>query len=254
VYHDELLNPYVEPSIYERAVSDYNIINGKEYSCVGGLNYCKDGSRILKYGYIYIEEKDTVIYDNILIFDESWEIGDTTTWRQERGVFNKDSLKWLTVYETVVNIGYLNGLKYWDLELNGWKCRWLQGVGYIDGGRDIFEEYNEFIGGPSTTLICCTEANGDTLYVDRDLLYMLSTGIRNISAEDISIAQQDGECVVTLPMVSEWAVTLYNAAGVSVACKAGEGSEIFLPVESKGTYILVLEVGGKQYTKKIAIK
>ena len=80
-----------------------------------------------------------------------------------------------------------------------------------------------------------------------------NTNIEPLKIEDISITQQDGECIVTLPVAAEWAVTLYNAAGISVACKAGEGDEIFLPVEGNGTYILVLEVGGKQYTKKVMI-
>ena len=249
---DELSNPYAEPQVYSRVVSDYNIINGKEYSCVGGLNYCKDGSRILKYGYIYIEEKDTVICDNILIFDESWEVGDTTTWL---GLgFNEDSLKWLPVHETVVGIGYLNGLKYWDLELYEWKCRWLQGVGYVKGGRGILEEYNRAVGGPTTTVICCTDSNGDTLYVDRDALQLLPTGIRDICAEEISIRQNDRGCTVTLPDNAKWSATLYNSNGTAVARKAGEGCEIILPAENKGTHILVLNIDGKEYTKKVVIK
>ncbi len=253
VCYDKLLNPYAEPSIISYTVSDYKVINDKEYSYIRGVNYCKDGSRILKYGKIYIEEKDTTIYGDMLVLDESWEIGDTTTWRDDNA-FNEDSLKWLTVYETVVDIGYLNGLKYWDLELNGWKCTWLQSVGYIKGGRDFFEEYNRRVGGPFTTVICCVDSNGDTLYVDRDALQLLPTGISNISADDIYIAQLDGECVVSLPAASEWTATLYNAAGVSVAHKSGECGEIILPTESKGTHILVLDVDGKQYTKKVVIK
>ena len=253
VCYKKLLNPYAEPSITSYTVSDYKVINDKEYSYIRGVNYCKDGSRILKYGKIYIEEKDTTIYGDMLIFDESWEIGDTTTWRDDHA-FNEDSLKWLTVYETVVDIGYLNGLKYWDLELNGWKCTWLQGVGYIKGGRDFFEEYNRRVGGPVTTVICCTDSNGDTLYVDREALLLLPTGIHNTYTEDISIKQQGGECTVTLPTATKWSATLYGSNGATVAHKVGEGSEIILTAESKGTHILLLDIDGKQYTKKVVIK
>ena len=175
-----------------------------------------------------------------LVFDENWIIGDKTT----LPIQIQDN-----IYAEIIEVGELQGRKYWNV--NGWYT-WLQDVGYIKY-RMFFDAHKPLSGSKLYDLICCIEANGDTLYVDRDLLYMLSTGIRNISAEDISITQQDGECIVTLPGAAEWAVTLYNAAGVSVACKAGEGSEIFLPVEGKGTHILVLEVGGKQYTKKVMI-
>ena len=98
------------------------------------------------------------------------------------------------------------------------------------------------------------QANGDTLYVNRDYLYMLSTDIHNISSEDISINQQDGECIVTLPTAAKWSATLYNSNGVAVARKAGEGGEIILPAESKGVHVLVLNIDGKEYTTKVTIK
>ena len=49
-------------------------------------------------------------------------------------------------------------------------------------------------------------------------------------------------------------VTLYGSNGATVAHKVGEGSEIFLHAESKGIHILVLNIDGKEYTKKVAIK
>jgi hypothetical protein len=39
-----------------------------------------------------------------------------------------------------------------------------------------------------------------------------------------------------------------------VVRKAGEGSEIILPAESKGVHILVLNIDGKEYSEKVVIK
>ena len=222
-------------------IKGYTTINGYKYSKLyEGNSFAasirKEGTKYICYYTNWNVNKDT------LVFDESWNVGDTTV----IGDPNPRDPR-CTVAET----GYIQGRKYWDIE--GEHLRWVQGVGFVNAAEPFQIEHGK-AASATFALICCTEANGDTLYVDRDLLYMLSTGIRNISAEDISITQQDGECIVTLPVAAEWAVTLYNAAGVSVACKAGEGSEIFLPVEGNGTYILILEVGGKQYTKRIAIK
>ena len=238
------VNPYdSQEEILTCVVNGDTTLAGKKYKKVHFLRnetsdismlIRRDGSKIYqRYGSYGKWNPDT------LVFDESWNKGDKTT------LPIQDDL-----YAEIIGTGELQGRRYWNI--GGWYT-WLQDVGYIKL-RMFLDAYEPLHGGKLYTLICCTEANGDTLYVDRDLLYMLSTGIRNISAEDISITQQDGECIVTLPMVAEWAVTLYNAAGISVACKAGEGDEIFLPVEGNGTYILVLEVGGKQYTKKVMIR
>ena len=194
---------------------------------------------------------DHVMYDvNLKVGDKIWwdinqtvvEIGDTIFedspdvvrkyWRHNAG-----SNRWEEeeVYEALNHI---------------W---WIEGIGRLSKPYYYGEDCSVGV-----MLMCCINANGDTIYRNKKYVeavkeYIRMTGIRNISAEYIFITQQDGECVVTLPVAAEWAVTLYNAAGVSVACKAGEGSEIFLPTNSCGTHILVLEVGGKQYTKKVMI-
>jgi hypothetical protein len=80
------------------------------------------------------------------------------------------------------------------------------------------------------------------------------TNIEPLTSGDISIAQANGECIVTLPDAAKWSATLYNSNGVAVVRKAGEGSEIILPAESKGVHILVLNIDGKEYTKKVVIK
>ena len=133
---------------------------------------------------------------------------------------------------------------------------WIEGIGSLSQPLPYFIDAHDCA--CFHALLYCINPEGDTIYRNQKYIDLIApyfnTNIEPLKIDDISITQQDGECIVTLPMVAEWAVTLYNAAGVSVACKAGEGSEIFLPVEGKGTHILVLEVGGKQYTKKVMIK
>jgi hypothetical protein len=91
--------------------------------------------------------------------------------------------------------------------------------------------------------------------VNRDLLYLLETGVENISADEVSFTQQGSECVVTLPAdVAAWEATLSNSVGVTVARRSGEGSEIILPATSKGTHILVIKADGRVVKKKVFIK
>ena len=77
------------------------------------------------------------------------------------------------------------------------------------------------------------------------------TGVNGISEENVTVVQRGGECVVTLPYASAWSATLYNSMGAAVARRSGEGSEIILPATSKGTHILVLNVGGRVVKKKV---
>lgn len=196
----------------------------------------RDGSKIYqRYGSYGKWNPDT------LVFDENWTMGNKTT----LPIQNQGDL-----YAEIIEVGELQGRKYWDV--NGWYT-WLQDVGYIRG-RMFFDAHMPPHGGKLYDLICCTEANGDTLYVNRDFLYMLTTGISGICVDDIPIKQQGGECTVTLPTATKWSATLYGSNGATVAHKVGEGSEIILPAESKGTHILLLDIDGKQYTKKVVIK
>jgi hypothetical protein len=54
--------------------------------------------------------------------------------------------------------------------------------------------------------------------------------------------------------IPQWSATLYNSNGVCVAQREGEGSEMFLSTDSKGTHILVVKAGGRVIEKKIALK
>ena len=196
--------------------------------------------------------------DDHVMYDENLKVGDKVWWEQNQTVVEIGD----TVFEESPNVVR----KYWrhnagtdwyyeeDLYTRLNHIWWIEGIGRLS--------YPYYIGVDCIChdmLMCCINANGDTIYKNKKYVeavkdYIRITGMRGICADNISIAQHDGECIVTLPVAAEWAVTLYNAAGVSVACKAGEGSEIFLPVDGKGTHILVLEVGGKQYTKKVMIR
>ena len=111
------------------------------------------------------------------------------------------------------------------------------------------------MGGVSVDVICCVDPGNDTLYVNRDLLHLLETDIETISSDEISFTQRGGECVVTLPLdAAAWEATLSNSVGVTVARRSGEGCEIILPATSKGTHILVVNVGGRVVKKKVFIK
>ena len=244
----EYVNPHIDSDVLEYRTIKHDTINEKCYSSINLFAelYRKVGCKILT--------KTPNNDSENLIFNESWEVGDTTTWIQE-DVYDVDSMKFVKKYETIVKTGYINGLKYWDLNINGWESTWLQGVGYIKGGRTILEECNWRIGGPSETVICCVEANGDTLYVNRDILHLIQTSVNNLSADNISVTPADDGCFVTLGSDAvEWTATLYNSNGVTVAQQQGNGSEIFLPTDSKGTHILVVKAGGRVVKKKIMLR
>ena len=195
---------------------------------------------------------DHVMYDvNLKVGDKIWwdinqtvvEIGDTVFedspdvvrkyWRHNAG-----SNRWEEeeVYEALNHI---------------W---WIEGIGRLSKPYYYGEDC-----GVGVMLMCCINANGDTIYRNKKYVegvkeYMRMTGIRNINTEDITIAQANGECIVTLPTAAKWSATLYGSNGATVAHKVGEGSEIFLHAESKVIHILVLNIDGKEYTKKVVMK
>jgi hypothetical protein len=155
------------------------------------------------------------------------------------------------LYANITSIGELQGRKYWNVF--GW-YKWLKGVGYINTLM-FFDTYSGMTGNNIYSLICCVDPGNDTLYVNRDLLYMLETGVDKISADEVSFTQQGSECIVTLPAdVAAWEATLSNSVGVTVARRSGEGSEIVLPATSKGTHILVIKADGRVVKKKVYIK
>lgn len=234
-----LVEPPMVESLYTAYIKGCSIINGYSYSKLrpgytGGYNlFRKDGTKW------YVYKRD--IERDSLVFDESWNVGDTawvsTESRSLCGVISK--------------IGEIQGRKYWIMD-GSYSGIWVEDVGFID--RYPIENSSVF-NGFSFELICCVEPTGDTLYVNRDLFYMFDVdGITGASNKDVVVSQSGNECLVTLPEICMWKAALYSCSGVTVARLSGEGCEILLPTTSKGAHILVLDVGGKLVTKKLFIK
>ena len=133
---------------------------------------------------------------------------------------------------------------------------WIEGIGSISQPIPYF--INEVDCACYEMLLYCINSEGDTIYRNKKYIDLVApyfkTNMKPLTAGDISTKQADGECIVTLPTATKWSATLYGSNGAIVASKAGEGSEIILPAESKGTHILVLNIDGTEYTKKVVIK
>ena len=193
-----------------------------------------------------------------VMYDENLKVGDKIWWDINQTVVEIGD----TVFEESPDVVR----KYWRHNAGG--NRWeeadtyeaLNHIWWIEGiGRLSMPYYFGEDCGYAVMLMCCINANGDTIYKNKKYVevvkeYMKTTGVASPKIEDISIRQQGGECIVTLSNTAKWSATLYSSNGTAVARKAGEGCEIILPAESKGTYILVLNIDGKNYTKKVAIK
>ena len=223
--------------IYFDATGD-TIINGNIHTIISRNKHTTIGSNtfVRWYGTKCIEYIPEMQRDTLL-FDESWKVGDTI------------SVHPLLSPVPIVETGLLYSRKYWKWEKRG---TWLQGIGYIDNIPFLYEiNANSH----STKLICCIEANGDTLYVDRDILHFIQTSVNNPSAGNLTITPADGGCLVTLGSDAvEWTATLYNSNGVTVAQQQCSGSEAFLPTDSKGTHILVVKAGDRVVKKKIMLR
>ena len=234
-----LVEPPMKESLYTAYILGSSTIDGYSYAKLrpgysSGYNLVRrEGSK----WYIYKQDAAR----ETLLFDESWSVGDTA-W-----VSPDDP----SLHSVVDDIGEAQGRKYWVLG-GYFSGTWLQGVGFVD--RYPLEN-SPLSNGYSFDLICCVEANGDTLYANRELFYMFDdTGVNGISEENVTVVQRGGECVVTLPYADAWSVTLYNSVGAAVARRSGEGSEIILPATSKGTHILVVNADGRVVKKKVFIK
>ena len=234
-----LVKPPMKETLYTSYILGDSTIDGRNYSKLRP-GYTSAYNLVRKEGTKwYLYKKD--VARETLLFDESWNVGDTA-W------VSPDAP---SLHSVVDNIGETQGRKYW--EIGGYfSATWLQGVGFID--RYPLEN-SSVSNGFSFDLICCVEANGDTLYTNRELFYMFDdTGVNGISEENVTALQRGGECIITLPYADAWNATLFNSVGAAVAHRSGEGSEIILPTTSKGTHILVLNVGGRVLKKKVFIK
>ena len=242
------------------------------YICIGEDDYITDGD-LLRYSdgkYLryytdasYREEykkcnPEKFLGDDHVMYDENLKVGDKVWWEKNQTVVEIGD----TVFEENPNIVR----KYWrhnagtDTYYEEELYTRLNHIWWVEGvGRLSLPYYIGIDCICNDMLMCCINANGDTIYKNKEYVeavkeYMRMTGIRNINAEDITIAQANGECIVTLPTVAKWSAVLYNSNGIAVARKAGEGSEIILPAESKGVHVLALNIDGKEYTKKVVIR
>ncbi len=85
----------------------------------------------------------------------------------------------------------------------------------------------------------------------------IPTSIKEVQCstdDNIAITITAGGLSVDLGAATDWSATLYNSNGVTVAQQQGNGSEIFLPTDSKGTHILVVKAGGKVVKKKVLLR
>ena len=134
---------------------------------------------------------------------------------------------------------------------------WVEGIGSLS--QPIPYEIGEVDCTCYHMLLYCINPTGDTIYRNQKYIDLVEpyfkTNIPALKSSAVSFSQRGGECVVTLPYDAlAWSATLYNSVGAAVARRSGEGSEIILPATSKGTHILVLNVGGRVVKKKVFVK
>ena len=133
---------------------------------------------------------------------------------------------------------------------------WVEGIGSLS--QPIPYEIGEVDCACYHMLLYCINPTGDTIYRNQKYIDLVEpyfkTNIPALKSDNVTFYQRGGECVVTLPYADAWSATLYNSVGAAVARRSGEGSEIILPATSKGTHILVLNVGGRVVKKKVFIK
>ena len=103
-------------------------------------------------------------------------------------------------------------------------------------------------------LIYCINPAGDTIYRNTEYMNYM-TSITPLPEIKMSLTpSSDGLWVNLGANIPQWNAALYNSNGVCVAQREGEGSEMFLSTDSKGTHILVVKAGGRVIKKKIALK
>ena len=172
------INPTVNyNNIITCLVSGDTILAGHSYKKVHFTNHAtndtdvsmlirRDGSKIYqRYGSYGKWNPDT------LVFDENWQKGDKTTLP-----FGHNADGTISSYAEIFETGQIEGRKYWNINDS---YTWVQDVGYITT-RLFFDAYGINYGGSLYDVICCVEANGDTLYVNRDILHSSFSQVGNM--------------------------------------------------------------------------
>ena len=213
-----------------------------------------------KYLFYLPDEKDYIgdkgyIGDDYLFFDENLKTGDLLSLVE----------KIYSIGDTVFDDSPNDVRKYWKkqhLENDYSRFSVLNDVLWVEGIGSLSQPIPYFIGEYDCAcyqmLLYCINSSNDTIYRNQKFIDIvapyLNTNISILKSDEISFTQRGGECVVTLPCEAAWSATLSNSVGVTVASRSGEGSEIILPATSKGTHILVVNVGGMVVKKKVFIK
>ena len=213
-----------------------------------------------KYLFYLPDEKENVddgcyVGDDYVFFDENLKEGDLLSFVE----------KIFSVGDTVFDDSPNNVRKYWKKQhlendysrfsaLND--VLWVNGIGSLSQPIPYFIE--EYDCACYQMLLYCINSSNDTIYRNQKFIDLVApyfnTNVSMLKSDEVSFTQQGGECVVTLPCDAVWSATLSNSVGVTVARRSGEGDEIILPATSKGTHILVVNVGGRVVKKKVFIK
>ena len=196
--------------------------------------------------------------DDHVMYDENLKVGDSVWWEKNQKIAE--------IGDTIFDASPTVKRKYWrhsghygraeERDVYGalndiW---WIEGIGRLSYPYYYAEDYSTL-----WMLMCCINADGDTIYKNNKYMDAVApyfkTVISGIAADNISITPTDGGCLVALGSDAvEWTATLYNSNGVTVAQQQGNGSEVFLPTDSKGTHILVVKAGGRVVKKKIMLR
>ena len=257
-----------------------SVINGKTYKkMINIINY-RSGETLVGYYptfFVRIEDGKHLFYkpyingfgntvsdtyfigDDFVFFDEKIRVGDIMkTYDGERIAYIGDTLfedsfdkkrkLWKYLYSENMSSRYREAINC---------IAWVEGIGSLS--QPIPYHINAVDCACYHMLLYCIESTGDTIYRNQKYIDLLEpyfpTDISSpLLSMDISFAQTDGGCKINLPSVTDWSATLYNSNGVTVAQQQGNGSEIFLPTDSKGTHILVVKAGDKVVKKKVLLR
>ena len=163
--------------------------------------------------------------------------------------------------DTVFQDSFDKKRKYWRLDINGYNHLYqivLNNICWVEGIGQLIQPAPRFINRVDCAcydmLTYCINPAGDTIYRNNKYIDYL-TSIASVPEYEISVVSIPGGLSVNIGAdVPQWNAALYNSNGVCVAQREGEGSEMFLSTDSKGTHILVVKAGGRVIKKKIALR
>ena len=255
------------PELYTCVIEGDSIVNGNKYKKL--RQYYLDGyTQESEYDCTYLLRNENGKYmqylshtsirpnGDYMIFDENLTVGDK--W------MNNDAIEYIG--DTIFIDSPNKVRKYWKLQLTPSSSSryrimkgvlWIEGIGSINQPMSIYE--NAYDCTCYNMLLYCINPEGDTIYRNQKYIDWVEpffkTGIPPVDVDDISISLFPGGISVNIGTdIPQWSATLYNSNGVCVAQREGEGSEMFLPTDSKGTHILVVKAGGRVVKKKIALR